>query len=157
MPRQEVDLWSLDDLSGEESRRVLDFLAWLAAGSAGSITALSKQQAHWIVRIQEVAPDLDNYTLWRFVLAYIQRLERKEPTFDLHLWLAMKPWTPEGEESYRKARAERWLPTLPSWIVSRRPTGMTLQDLDWRLKMNRLAAEVREQIRGKSTEEDDGS
>jgi len=103
--------WRLADadaLEPEDRRVVLGALAELVQRSEGRRTTLTNAEATWVARLYAVAPELPPWDLLRLAHEYLGR--GKEPTDDLDVLLAFRPWRgQEAAERYAKIIEAGWL------------------------------------------------
>lgn len=98
--------WTADpDEGGEAASLILPVLAAVAEATDGRRDYLTHAEAQWVLLIRRAAPELDSWPCFVLSREYIVRHAAKEPTGDLDLLLAYRPWSDEGAWRARIERA----------------------------------------------------
>jgi len=118
--RDESGRWHLDDYDDDTARLVMPVLAALAGHTGGLVSSVSRDEARWIARVREAAPDMPPFFAWQAAVCYQQRAAEKADTEDLDLLLGFAPWK-SGEA----------MDTLWKWALAHRPNwfGETRRDI----------------------------
>jgi len=134
--------WSLGDAEGDEASLILPVLrAYLNLTAMRTAVEprdhyITKAEARWITRIRRVAPDLHVFDVYRLARAYLARVSRNLPTYDLDALMSFEPWdeTPRDgpfgsvytlREAYQKGVREGWIPKAPAFLMAE------LAGIDW--------------------------
>jgi hypothetical protein len=108
--------WSMENFSGEEARLIFDVLGARLQELNAPVRKFSHETAQWIVRIREVAPDLDPSACFLIARLYMVRSRSKANTEDLEMYLAIGPWKDEARFTrYIKAVEMGLFPPMPIW------------------------------------------
>jgi hypothetical protein len=108
--RDESGRWQLDDYEDGTARLVMPVVAALARHSGGKVTSVSRDEARWIARVREAAPDMPLWPAFLVAWAYQRRTAEGADTEDLDLLLGFAPW--ESLEAMH---------TFWNWVQAYRP------------------------------------
>lgn len=100
--RRPGEPWRLQprDPGAGDERALLDVLGAVMDATDGAISYLTDAEAAWFVVICSAAPKLPGWDA--FVIAQTA-IESDDPT-DVQVFLACRPWTPDGWERYQRAK-----------------------------------------------------
>jgi hypothetical protein len=85
--------WSWADADGPDAVLMLSMFTEMIDDSAGSYPRISRDLAHWMIRIRRAAePSLPAGNVAYFATLYLRRQRSGEPTDDLDAFLAFAPW-----------------------------------------------------------------
>jgi hypothetical protein len=111
--------WSLADAEAGDVALVLPVLAAVVAKTQGSRQHITRAEAEWLVKLRGAYPDLDPWLAYRLARLYMARVDRREATVDLDLYLAAAPWRGgEAEAQYRRLWADGVIPAPHMLILS---------------------------------------
>jgi hypothetical protein len=115
-PEDDQPEWSMENFSGEDARLIFDVLGARLQELNAPVRKFSHETAQWIVRIREVAPDLDPSACYLIARLYMVRSRSKVHTEDLEMYLAIGPWKDEARFTrYIKAVEMGLFPPMPIW------------------------------------------
>ena len=116
-PRDTSGLWTAEHAQ-ERPRPILDTLVAVIEQTHGRVTALTREEARWIARLDTVAPDVRPFEWWRIARLYLGRINRSERTHDLDAFLAFAPWRggEAGRRRYDNALRAGWIQPVPSFL-----------------------------------------
>ena len=137
------DDWKLEDSYGTDLRAVLDSLAAVVRVSGGRKTFLTTEEAQWVIRIAEAAPELNPWLRFKLATMYLSRRAAAHTTIDFDVFLAFGPWRGgEHAASYLHGAGRAFPP--PPWSIDEQGAALpTFAD--------RLAAEAAVQPRRTTT------
>lgn len=98
---------------------VLDVLAAVIVTTAGKSRSITRDEAATIANIEQAAPGLPAFELWRMARIYLARAAHDEPTDDLDGLLAFQPWRgdQDGWDAYDLAVHCGRVRTAPAFLV----------------------------------------
>ena len=115
-PEDDQPEWSMENFSGEDARLIFDVLDARLQELNTPVRKFSHETAKWIVRIREVAPELDPSACYLIARLYMVRSRSKANTEDLEMYLAIGPWKDEARFTrYIKAVEMGLFPPMPIW------------------------------------------
>lgn len=111
--------WSLADAEPSTVPLVLPVLAAVVARTQGQRNYVTRGEAEWLAKLRGAYPDLDPWQAYRLARLYMARVERRDATLDLDLYLALAPWRRgETEAQYRRLLADGVIPAPPASVIA---------------------------------------
>jgi hypothetical protein len=91
--RRSGDRWSFADAENpSDGRLVLDVLGHVIDASNGRIEYLTKDEAHWIIRVRRAYPEMSLENTWTIANWYLRSRSHPERLHQVDQWLARGAW-----------------------------------------------------------------